>query len=206
MPARNVVKKYGEGEYYHVYNRGVEKRAIFQDDEDYRVFLNLLKRHLGREREPINGRRGEYESFRGRLELVAFCLMPNHFHLLIYLNNDTTSISELLRRVSGSYTIYFNKKYERVGHLFQGVFKASRISSDQYLTYITRYIHRNPTDYHNWEYSSLPYYLKGWKVDWVVPDRVFGMFNMDEYEAFVNDEQGNQWAIEEILEYELANN
>jgi putative transposase len=204
MPARNVVKEYVEGEYYHVYNRVVEKRAIFLDDEDYRVFMNLLKRHLSREREPLGGRRGVYESFYGRLELQAFCLMPNHFHMLIYLNNDTTAITELLRRVCGSYTTYFNKKYERVGYLFQGVFKASRISSNEYLTYITRYIHRNPIDYNNWEYSSLPSYIKGRKVDWIVPDRVCSMFEMNEYESFVNDEQGSRWAIDEILVGQLA--
>lgn len=186
MPARNVTKEYQENSYYHVYNRGVEKRQIFLDDEDYKMFLSLLKRHLTRTKE-TNIRGQEYESFGGRLELLAFCLMPNHFHLLFYLNNDTTAIAELMRRVLGTYTTYFNRKYDRVGHLFQGVYKASSINDDAYLLHISRYIHRNPVDYYNWAYSSLPYYISDWKADWVVPDRIYKLYEWGTYEAFLND-------------------
>ncbi len=186
MPARNVVKQYQEDAYYHVYNRGVEKRIIFQDDQDYVMFLGLLKRHLSRSKE-YDKRGFEYESFGGRVELLAFCLMPNHFHLLFYLNNDVKAISELMRAVGGTYTKYFNTKYERVGHLFQGVYKASVISNDAYLLHISRYIHRNPEDYMNYPYSSLPYYLKDWKEDWVVPDKIYKLYEWGTYESFLND-------------------
>src|SRR6187402_1575689 len=119
MPARNVTKQYEEDAYYHVYNRGVEKREIFLDDEDYKMFLAFLKRHLSRQKE-TNSRNQTYESYAGKLELLAFCLMPNHYHLLFYLNNDAKAISELMRKVAGTYTQYFNRKYNRVGYLFQG--------------------------------------------------------------------------------------
>lgn len=199
MPSRNTVKHYEEDAYYHIYNRGVEKRVIFQEDKDYEVFLNLLKRHLSREQE--QNKRGEvYESFAGRLELQAYCLMPNHFHLLIYLNNDIHAITELMRRVAGSYTTYFNNKYQRVGPLFQGVFKASKVDSDPYLLHITRYIHRNHEDYYNWKHSSLPYYIKDWKADWVVPDRIYKLYEWGTYEQFLNDHESHHALTKEVYE------
>jgi putative transposase len=200
MPSRNSVKQYTEDSYYHIYNRGVERRQIFLDDQDYVVFLNLLKRHLSREK--TTNKRGEsYETFAGRVELLAFCLMPNHFHLLFYLNNDPASIALLMKRVSGSYTSYFNKKYSRVGHLFQGVYKAVHVDSDPYLLHISRYIHRNPEDFVNWKYSSLPYYLQGWKADWVVPDKIYQLYEWGTYEAFLNNYEDYQNSVENIVAF-----
>lgn len=196
MPARNTVKQFEEDAYYHVYNRGVERRKIFLDKQDYAMFLHLLKRHLSREKQ--TDKRGSiYESYVGRVELLAYCLMPNHFHLLFYLNNDTKSITELMRAVSGTYTQYFNKKYERVGPLFQGVYKAARIDRDEYLLHCTRYIHRNPKDYYSWPYSSLQYYIGDWKSDWVVPTRVYEMYDWGSYESFLNDHEGHKKLHEE---------
>jgi putative transposase len=187
MPARNTVKQYVENAYYHVYNRGVEKRIIFQDDQDYVMFLGLLKRHLSRKSQ--EDKKGSvYESYAGRVELLSYCLMPNHFHLLFYLNNDIKSISELMRKVCGTYTQYFNKKYDRVGPLFQGVYKASQITNDPYLLHITRYIHRNPIDYYSWPYSSLQYYIGDWKSDWVVPEKIYRLYEWGGYERFLNDD------------------
>lgn len=197
MPARNVIKKYYDNAYYHVYNRGVEKRIIFLEDNDYVVFLNLLKRHLSAEAH-LDNRGNAYESYAGRIELLAFCLMPNHFHLLFYLDNDSAAITELMRKVSGSYTTYFNKKYERVGHLFQGVYKASHVYSDSYLQHISRYIHLNPSDYQSWKYSSWPYYIKDWNADWVKPQRILDMFETDNYADFVAN-----WIEQKVILEEL---
>lgn len=186
MPARNVTKLYQEDAYYHVYNRGVEKRKIFIDDQDYKMFLYFLKRHLSRHAEP-NNRNQVYETYAGRVELLAYCLMPNHFHLLFYLNNDTKSISELMRKVAGTYTAYFNRRHNRVGYLFQGTYKASEVNNDEYLLHISRYIHRNPEDYYTWPYSSLQYYIGDWKSDWVIPDRIYKLYEWGTYEKFLND-------------------
>lgn len=186
MPARNVTKEYVEDAYYHVYNRGVEKREIFLDDEDYKMFLAFLKRHLSRHAEP-NSRNQEYETYAGRVELLAYCLMPNHYHLLFYLSNDKTAITELMRKVAGTYTYYFNRKYDRVGYLFQGTYKASPVDNDPYLLHISRYIHRNPEDYYNWPYSSLQYYIGDWKSDWVIPDRIYKLYEWGTYESFLNE-------------------
>ena len=202
MPARNVIKQYHDNAYYHLYNRGVEKRCIFLDDKDYVVFLNLLKRHLSPAQH--QDQRGTiYVSYAGRVELLAFCLMPNHFHLFFFLDNDPTAITELMRRVSGAYTTYFNKKYERVGHLFQGVYKASRITTDSYLQHISRYIHLNPEEYQGWQYSSWPYYVKKWQGDWIKPKRILDMFANDSYAAFVADYEDYKSSLAEI-KHELA--
>lgn len=199
MPSRNVLKDYVPHSYYHVYNRGVEKRVIFKDDQDYEVFLSLLKRYLSPSSEKDSyGRDGV--TFYGEVELLAFCLMPNHFHLLLYVNENPRKMSELLRRVSTSYTMYFNKKYDRVGHLFQGRFKASRIFNDEYLLHISRYIHRNPSDYYNWQYSSYPYYIKGWSADWVRPDRIYELYEWGTYEQFVNDwnDEAHEYIVDQL--------
>jgi REP element-mobilizing transposase RayT len=150
------------------------------------MFLSFLKRHLSRQAEP-NSRNQVYESYAGRVELLAYCLMPNHYHLLFYLNNDTTAITELMRKVAGTYTSYFNRRYNRVGYLFQGTYKASQIDNDSYLLHISRYIHRNPEDYYSWSYSSLQYYIGDWKSDWVIPDRLYKLYEWGTYEAFLNE-------------------
>lgn len=170
MPSRNIVKNFDVDEYYHVYNRGVEKRRIYMDDEDYAVFLNLMKRYVSPE--PVKDHKGrQYEHLSDRLEIIAFCLMPNHFHLLVY-EKDNASLTYFMRAVAAAYTVYFNKKYKRVGSLFQATYKASRISSNSYLEHITRYIHLNPEDYMGWEWSSCSMYLGRKKYEWVHPERI----------------------------------
>lgn len=162
MPARNVVKEYGEGMYYHVYNRGSGKAAIFREPDDYEVMLGLFKRHL--DPEVKNDRYGrEIRSYDKEVELVAYCLMPNHYHLMVYLKHKE-GLTHLMKAIMTSYSMYFNKKYKRSGGLFQGIFRASRINNDAYYWHISRYIHLNPmdipgVDYTNYPYSSLTYYL-----------------------------------------------
>jgi len=174
MPSRNILKDYSEDTFYHVYNRGVNKRQIFIDNQDYSVFLNLLKRYLSKEDE-IDKKGRVYVSLYEELDLISFCLMPNHFHLFLF-QNSKDAITKLLRSVCGSYTIYFNKKYERIGPLFQSRYKASTITNDAYFMHISRYIHINPKDYTSWEWSSLPYYLGSKQASWVKPGVVMDMF------------------------------
>lgn len=186
MPSKNRVKDYVPFNYYHIYNRGVNKQNIFEDDEDYTVFLNLLKRYLGDlpEKDP-QGR--EYPWLSGQLELLAFCLMPNHFHLLIYQDENEKAMTQLMRGVLTSYTAFFNKKYKRVGHLFQDAYKASLIDDQTYLEHISRYIHLNPYEWENYEWSSLPYYLGSKQAAWVKPDKILDIFEGESYNDFVAD-------------------
>ena len=206
MPSRNRVKIYAEEAYYHVYNRGVNGSNIFIDGKDYAVFLNLLKRYLAQK--PSKDKKGrEYLSLYGQIELLAFCLMPNHFHLLVYQDNRD-AMTQLLRGVATSYSTYFNKKYDRFGPLFQERFKASMITNDAYLQHISRYIHLNPMDaqqgnYLEYPYSSIGYYVGRQSASWVVPARIYDDTERDQYVAFLQDYEDMHDLLKGI-EHELA--
>lgn len=201
MPSPNLEKVYLEETFYHIYNRGVNKRKIFLEDKDYAVFLNLLKRYL--DAKPAKDRKGrEYAWLHEDLELLAYCLMPNHFHLFVF-QHTADAMTKLLRAVSTSYSSYFNKKYRRSGHLFQDRFKASMITNEAYLVHVSRYIHLNPDGYRSYKWSSLPYYLKEKSASWVVPKRILDLFQLDDYEAFVSDYEG-QKQIMASMKAELA--
>jgi hypothetical protein len=165
MPSRNSVKSYDAPAYYHVYNRGAGKQTIFHDARDKDKFISLLVRHLDPADKSARSDGVVYEKYDVRL--VAYCLMNNHFHLMLYQESDTEAVTKLLRSVSTAYTMYFNKRYERQGHLFQGVFRASEITSETYLIHITRYIHLNPRTYKTYRWSSLGAYLGNWSTPWL---------------------------------------
>jgi hypothetical protein len=117
--------------------------------------------------------------------------MPNHFHLLCYLK-DPAGINNLMRSAMTAYTMYFNKKYNHSGTLYEGVFLASRITNDAYLWHITRYIHLNPMDlgldYTDYPYSSLPYFTGSYHANWVSTHRlVVSEAEQLEYSEFVAD-------------------
>lgn len=196
MSSRNRIKIYVPEAYYHVYNRGVERRVIFQDDDDYHVFLNLLKRYL--DKEPAKDPSGrEYDTLYGRLELLSYCLQPNHYHLLIYVH-DAEAMTRLFRGVNTAYTKYFNKKYNRIGPLFQDRYKASHILGDSYLLHISRYIHLNPRDWRKWPYSSLDYYLSRKNAGWVHPQRLLQLFEGNSYLSFVEDYQDVKKVMDDV--------
>lgn len=135
------------GEYYHIYNRGVEKRNIFLDKNDWERFLRLL--HIANGQKPFVFRLvqglplDKIDVGERKVAIVAYVLMPNHFHLLIkeVVEGGT---SEFMEKLLTGYAMYFNKKYERVGSLFQGIFKAKHVDRDEYLKYLFAYIHLNP--------------------------------------------------------------
>ncbi len=169
--------EFANGEIYHIYNRGVEKRRIFTTDRDHRRFLhNLIEFNdeecalpsnvrLG-ERTPANAKCLEIESpnmerlgskqvtIRLRklfVEILAFCLMPNHFHLLVR-QRRTDGVVRFMQKMGVGYTMYFNLKYKRVGPLFQGGFKAVHVSDEKHFLYLPTYIHANPLDLYEREW------------------------------------------------------
>lgn len=150
MPSKYIIKQSTENGIYHVYNRGVEKRDIFCDDHDYKYFLYLLKSYLTpmKERTGLDPAQGptlqrEKPDYSNEIELMAYCLMSNHFHLLLkQMNKD--SMSKFMKSVGTNYSMYFNRKYNRVGGLFQGNYKGILVENDDYLLHLSRYIHLNP--------------------------------------------------------------
>jgi len=210
MPAKNSIKEYEVGGFYHVYNRGVEKRKIYVDDDDYKKFLSYLKLYLdspnkqGGKLKDISGRTippsRVLKNFQNSIELHAYCLMPNHYHLLIK-QNDERSMPSFIQALTTKYSMYFNKKYKRVGGLFQGRYKCVRIKSEQQFTYISKYIHRNPyPDYPtgsdpeglvSYKYSSYGNYLRLFKQSWVKTDDILSYFSQgnfnNSYKSFVEE-------------------
>lgn len=204
MPSRNAIKNFEPDSMYHVYNRGVDKRIIFTDERDYAVFLSFLKYALLSDDElknhdvidagiisqanRFNLRR---EGLHGVVELVSFCLMPNHFHLLLY-QNEVDGITRLMRSVATGYSVYFNKRHKRVGTLFQGRYKASHVNSAAYWDHISRYIHLNPLDvgedYKTYPYSSYGNFIGLVSTEWLKPGMVLDSFSStEEYEKFIED-------------------
>lgn len=146
MSIRKV--KLVSGEYYHIYNRGNSKQKIFLDKEDYLRFVALLYACNQKDTLKVNNlNKGQtlYDIERKEplVSIGAYCLMPNHFHLLITQSEDN-NISIFMQKLSTSYVMYFNKKYGRTGSLFEGKFKTQHLYKDTYLKYIFSYIHLNP--------------------------------------------------------------
>lgn len=207
MPSRNIIKQYVEGGYYHIYNRGVEKRDIFMDEQDCAIFLYYLKLYLL----PIDElKQLNFPGLRvlrfirlnlsQEVDLLAFALMPNHVHLLIK-QKTVDGIVKFMKRLATGYVMYFNRKYKRVGSLFQNRYKAVLIERDSYLLHLSRYIHLNPTKINNEklnfkEFTSYPYYLGQKQASWIKPDEILGYFrsakkedlkDIHSYQSFVED-------------------
>lgn len=198
MPAKHTIKTYVQDGYYHIYNRGVEKRIIFLDDRDYKVFLGYLKDALTPpskaekktvtftlKGESFKGVPKQPKNFSKTIELIAFCLMPNHFHLLLK-QLDMRSVEFFSRSLMTRYSIYFNKRYRRVGSLFQGPYKAAYVNTDEYLLHLSRYIHQNPLSInepiHN-AYSSYNAFLGKQHLSWLKPGVVLSFFDQSSLPA-----------------------
>lgn len=130
-------------EYYHLYNRGTDKRKIFLDKNDYEHFLFLM--YICNTTKSIELRNINENFDRGEtiVDIGAYCLMPNHFHILAH-EKKVGGISKYMLKLMTSYSMYFNKKYERTGKLYEGVFKSTHIDKDIYFKYLYSYIHLNP--------------------------------------------------------------
>lgn len=197
MSSRTVVL--ATNEIYHIYNRGVAGQPIFTKPKEYRRFKDLLLFY--QRQKPI---RFSQLSAQARRELIdkgdgqrlvspiCYCLMLNHFHLLLRQDSDR-GITDFLRRITDSYSRYFNIINHRYGPLFQGNFKAVRIESNSQLLHATRYIHLNPvTSYlveqiERYPWSSLHEYIKN-QQDVCEKKIILGQFNSPKsYEEFVLD-------------------
>jgi putative transposase len=194
MPSRNIIKTYVKDGFYHIYNRGVEKRIIFEDTQDYKVFLRYLKEYLS----PPPDLRKFYKEFtlkgstfkgvprlpnnyQEKIDLLAFCLMPNHFHLMVRQKDDQ-SIKDFMKSLLTRYSMYFNKRNNRVGPLFQSIYKAVLINNENYLLHLSRYIHLNPLEFTRdliSSFSSYQEYLGMRHTEWIKPNIVLSYFQSE---------------------------
>jgi putative transposase len=150
-----------EGELYHIFNRGVEKRVVFKSQLDFRRFYESLAQfntssavlHSRTKFIASDQKSASYVEVGPRhrrkekklVSILAYTLLPNHFHLLLR-QEEPGGITEFMRKIGTGYTMYFNKKHERVGPLFQGKFKSVLVARDEYFQYIPHYIHLNVLD------------------------------------------------------------
>jgi putative transposase len=225
MPAKNSLKQYLENGYYHIYNRGVEKRIIFLNKQDYAVFLSYLKEYLlpknekalyGKLSDPQISSREKNKTlkslrinnFAEEITLLAYCLMPNHFHFFVK-QKEAESIDRFVQSLGTRYTMYFNKKYKRVGSLYQGVYKAVLVVSEPQFLHLSRYIHKQALalqgeTLQERQPCSYPEYLGQRKTEWVHPEEILSYFDKENsklsYENFVKQSEDNQLSPKLILE------
>jgi len=199
---------FAQDQIYHVFNRGVAKQTIFTSTKDYVRFLDLVDyyrfadipmsfSHLNKL--SIEDRRDIINELRQRhplkIEILAFCLMPNHFHLLLK-QISSNGISAFMSNVQNGYAKYFNIKNDRSGPLFQSMFKAVRVESDEQLLHVSRYIHLNPSTSYlvdgkgllHYRWSSLPCYISEifGEYSFVQSETILGfMRNKDAYKEFI---------------------
>lgn len=199
MPSRNILKLDAAEEYYHVYARGCNKQVIFIDATDCAYFLSLFERYLtAKVHHDRNGL--TYPTFHGKVELLCYCLMRNHFHLLIY-QRDIRQIRSLMQCLMSSYVRYFNTKYKRRGPLFESRYKAASVRHEAYFQHISRYIHLNPFHWERYPYSSLPYYFcdKPDRPEWLLPQVIESQFeNKQQYWEFLHDYKEGKAIIDAI--------
>ena len=199
--------------FYHIYNRGVEKRTIFENRRDHDRFLKTLQYYQLAGPKPRFSKFFVNKSFKPELaekivEIIAYCLMPNHFHLLIKQLKDR-GISEFLSKLSNSYTKYYNTKHTRVGPLLQGEFKAVLIESEEQLTHVSRYVHLNPyvsflvKDLNFFEWSSYAEYIGKTSSRICDKEAVISLFKSpQDYEKFVLDHADYAQRLE-IIKHQL---
>lgn len=198
--------------YYHVYNRGVEKRKIFSKPYDEERFVQMLLYYQRQGPKPSFSahKSSQVENLIARpkiVEIICYSLMPNHFHFLLKQVADN-GISEFIGKLTNSYTKYFNTKYDRVGPLLQGPFKAKLIETDEQLLHMSRYIHLNALmaslvkSLEDYQYSSYREYIGLSKEVTCFKDPILGFFHdPTDYHTFVNDQIDYAKQLDEIKRF-----
>lgn len=201
-------REFYNDQYYHVYNRGTDKREIFSNAKDYDRFLETIrfvnnketltglsdhKRRISQIR-PFGSVATDPKGLLGLVEIICYCLNPNHYHFILKQLADG-GIPLFMGKLSNSYTKYFNIKYKRSGSLFQGPFKSVHIDSNEYLLHLSAYINGNNfihgyhKDMTDWPYSSFLDYIGKRNDDLCRKEIILGQFgnNQKEYEKFVKN-------------------
>lgn len=188
------------GEYYHLFNRGSEKRDIFTQPRDYKRFQKTFYYYQFAGRKPSFSKFAKSDLYSSKpnqtnklVEIICYCLMPNHFHFLIRQLKDG-GISTFISQLSNSYTKYFNTKYQRIGPLLQGAFKAVLVETDEQLLHLSRYIHLNPVvsglikKLDDYQWSSYLEYING-PAFYCSPQEILNFYpNPNSYKEFCEDQ------------------
>lgn len=202
MPSKNTIKIMADDSYYHVYARGNNKQIIFKDNHDFEYFIYLIRRYLeNTTEEQFNNNPKIYHYFGDKIELLAYCVMPNHFHLLIY-QTEAPYLENYMRNIMTSYSMHFNRKYRQTGHVFDSRYKAALIDNEPYALHISRYIHLNPRYWRSYRYSSYQYYLNGEDFEWLEKTKILSHFkDIKEYENFVEDYEETKLSLKELKHF-----
>lgn len=195
------------GEYYHIFNRGVDKRKVFQTHKDLVRFLESMKmfnsvQPIGSLRDMIfNNELPSTPNEERLVEFICYCLNPNHYHFLLKQLCDG-GISEFMKRLNGGYTSYFDKKYQRNGSLFEGRFKSNVVDSSEYLLHLSVYINLNNL-VHNYGGSTAGIIRSSWN-EYIDPDNSHALCNKEIILGqFENPAEYKKYALEilpDILE------
>ncbi|MBI1982112.1 MAG: transposase [Candidatus Levybacteria bacterium] len=196
------------GEYYHVFNRGVAKMQIFFSFYDYTRFTKTFLYYMIDCAKPkfsiFTPTTHELDTNKRIVEVICYCLMPNHFHFLLRQKREG-GITEFISKLSNSYTKYFNVKNRRIGPMLQGEFKAVHIETNEQLLHLSRYIHLNPLvgyitkDLENYRWSSYMEYIGFIKNDTCSKEVVLDQFkSLSEYKQFVLDQEDYGKKLESI--------
>lgn len=195
MPAKHIKRIDKEGGYFHIFNKGVSGKFLFKDGQDYEVFLSYLQDYLTPPSQ-LNNSKKEFivkgRTFQGvphqpknyfdKAHLIAYDLMPDHFHLLLH-QITKESLENFMRSLSTRYSMYFNKRYQCTGPLFEGPYKSVYVDGISPLLHLTRYFHRG-TKINNVGCSSYMEYLGKRKKLWIKPDIILSFFNNSENKTF----------------------
>lgn len=217
--ATNRYLVFANDQIYHVFNRGVERRLIFTNKREYQRAVDTIWYYrygqlpmrlseffaLSKERKTTFLAKLEHDQ-QLSVSILGYCLMPNHFHFIIKQLRDA-GVSNFAANVANSYTKYFNTRHKRIGHLFQGPFKAVRVETDEQLLHLTRYVHLNPFvsfvvklgDLESYPWSSFSEYLG--KTSQKLCDTGFinGHFStIEKYRQFVFDQADYGQKLEQI--------
>lgn len=197
MPVRNMPLV--NGECYHVLNRGVAQMPVFNCIVDYRRFLKTMLYYQTENPKPrfslFSPETKLINQKKKIIDIICYCLMPNHFHLLL-LQNRNGGISEFISKLTNSYTKYFNIKNKRIGPLFQGEFKAVHVESEEQLIHLSRYIHLNPSvgyvtkNLEIYRWSSYLEFLDRDNINTCAKEIVLGQFrSVEKYKEFVLNQE-----------------
>lgn len=181
-------------QYYHIYNRGNNRQNIFIEKKNYYYFLQKIE-----------------DAFKDKVDLVCYCFMPNHYHLIV-ISKEDDAIPKAMQKIATGYSRAKNKAYQKSGHLFEGVYKAKLIPNNEYLLHLSRYIHHNPlkanlvNNLEDWQFSSYLDYIGKRENSFLKKDIILDQFDLinqvpprnlvyKEYKEFVLSYHDEQFLI-----------